>query len=258
MSRRIFLTSEPGKVDVPRGDTTLWVVPERSAAPDARRWCFVADFMESTVERLRGVASMVVVGLVSKITTPANRVKTGQYLTDPLPGVTRYSIDDKLFIVDPWRMWWHFGCVGVAFNECFTSYRLESRWKAFLEDKEPNPCTPELLERYGKGVVSAVNPFRFEPVTMRVLKAPVEVHEAYLREKVAAFDEEPTIVKIMARLAAFAQGAMPQRVMPGFRELFDSPAVRVAGTDLGIDRYLMEQIRLRVDLVNFAAREFAS
>lgn len=254
----IYLTKHPDRLDLPRDGRALWLHHRSVPAPAAERTITLERFMDDPWNAVRDTELLVVVGLVSKLCNPGNRVKLGQFLTEPWPGPRRVSVDDKLFITDPWRLWWHFGCVGIDFGGCATSYCLETRWNGSVIGMRPNPCTPGELERYGDGVIRAVDPFRFDPVSIHVESMPEDVHARYLEEKEAAFNEESTPNAIIKRLAAFAQLVYPFRKVPTFREMFRSEHLEVRATDLGVDRFLVNQIRIRAELINFAAERFAA
>lgn len=253
---RIFLTTTPDLLDLPRDGSAVWLHADRAKRPLAERTVAMSRFMEDPIGAVRGADMLIVVGLVSQITTPGNRVKTGQWLTDPWPsGPRRVSVDDKLFITDPWRLWWHFGCVGADYMGLATSYRAESMWRNSLVDKEQNPVTLDNVITYGRGVISAVNPFRFD-YSLRVDPMPASVHADYLTEKERAFSEEKTIAAIIKRLSNFAQRVYPDRCVPTFRAMFGSANLHVVATDLGVDRWLVCQIEERVRLINGVAEAF--
>lgn len=256
---RIWLTDDLDDVDEPRDAQTLWIYPAKSGAvaPAADRAMTDKAFLADPWTHLRDTRRLVIVGLVSQITTPSNRVATGQFFTDPLPGVERASVDHLLFIRDPWRLWFHFGCAGVDFAGCHHSYACESQWQASIIGRRANPCTAENLERYGRGVIRATRPFRFERVHILEESMGAAAHAEYQREKAAAFDEETTPAKLIKRLARVADRLYPFRVVPDYRALFASPEVYVRATDLGVDRYLVGQIRDRIALINHAAEAFA-
>jgi hypothetical protein len=264
---RIWLTDDLDQVDVPRGDDALWIFPDGHPHVSGGVLSLfplvhsvnektVSVFMKAPAQYLKSMKYIILVNLVSGITTPSNRVKTGQWFTDPLDGIERYSIDDKLFIVDPWRMWWHFGCAGIWFNECNTSFTLEGKWLRYIEGKEQNPCTKEALLQYGKGVIKAPAPFTFSSVDIQTIEMSADVHTGYLREKESAFSEETTINAIIARLSKYAQMVWPARLVPSFRSMFSSGSINVVSTDLGVDQYLVSAIRARIDLLQFASEEF--
>lgn len=254
---RIFLTTTPDEIDLPRDRSAVWLHADRAPRPSAERAISMGRFMEDPHGAVRGADVLIVVGLVSQITTPSNRVRTGQFLTDPWPsGPPRISVDDKLFISDPWRLWWHFGCAGADYAGLHTSYRAESMWRNSLVGKEQNPVTLDAVLRYGRGVIRAVNPFRFDFET-RIVPMETAVHSAYQAEKERAFSEASTATAVISRLAAFAQRACPERSMPSFRAMFRSSKLRVVATDLGVDRWLVGQIEERVQLINGAAEAFS-
>lgn len=253
---RIHLTSDSSLVDAPRGAGALWVYGNKATRPNAERAVTIKQLLDDTKAYMTGIRWVVAVGLVSDITTPSNRVKTGQVLTDPLPGVERISIDEKLFITDPWRMWWHFGCAGVWFGGFNVSYTLEGRWNQYVEGATENPCAPDEVAKYGDGVISARAPFRFDSIDIDVVEIDSATKRAYLAEKAAAFDEEHTVNSIITRLSGFAQTALPCRSVPTYRSMFDSRILTVKATDLGVDQFIVKGIRERADLTNFIADHF--
>lgn len=254
---RIFLTTSPEALDIPRDGTALWLYADDACRPDVPRAISLSRFMSDPHGATRDADVLVVHGLVSRITTPANRVRTGQFLTDPWPsGPPRLSVDDKLFIVDPWRMWWHWGCVGADFGGLHTSYRAESLWRASLEGRATNPVTLEAAVKYGTGVIRACNPFRFD-FHAQILPMSTSVHDEYAAEKERAFTSEHTITAILKRLSAFASRVCPDRRVPSFREMFSARRLHVVATDLGVDRWLLAQIEERVRIINGVAEAFA-
>lgn len=252
---RILLTKEPNTLDLPRDGRTLWLHHPKERI-EAERTLDLPTFMEKGWDAIAGVDLLVVVGLVSRLCTPSNRVRIGQFLTDPWDGPPRISVDDKLFITDPWRLWWHFGCVAAPWGECYTSYKLETQWNSSLVGMRENPCTPQEVERWGKGVISAINPFRFTEVDVHVEPMSKDVQEDYAEEKERAFNEETTHTAIIKRLASFADRVYPFRAVPSFRQLFDSESAVLRLTDLGVDRWLKQQLQLRIDLTNYVAEHF--
>lgn len=256
---RIWLTDRPDDVTEPRGSDTLWIYPAKGgwSAPQTERVMTDKAFLADPWTQLRGTDRLVIVGLVSQITTPSNRVATGQFFTDPLPEVERVSIDPLLFLRDPWRLWFHFGCVGVNFGGCHHSYACESQWQASIIGKRDNPCTIDNLEQDGRGVLHAPRPFRFERVELHEEPLGAEAHAEYQQEKAAAFDEETTPTALIKRLAKVADRLYPFRTVPDYRALFASRDVHVRATDLGVDRYLTGQIRDRINLINYAAERFS-
>lgn len=255
---RIWLTDRLEDVDEPRGGRTLWIYPAKGwPEPKAERVMTDKAFLEDPWTHLRGIDRMVIVGLVSRITTPSNRVKTGQFFTDPLPDVERVSVDPYLFLRDPWRMWLHFGCVGINFGGCHHSFACENQWSASIVGKRDNPCTVANLDHYGTGVIRAPLPFRFDHIDIHIEEMDAEAHDAYQREKEAAFEEERTPTAVIKRLAKAADQLYLFRTVPDYTALFKSRHVHVRATDLGIDRYLVGQIRDRINLINHAAEAFA-
>jgi len=254
---KIHLTDNHDQLNLPRGREAVWLHSAKDRRPRAERCVTLPEFLDAPWESVKGADLLVVVGLVSRFCTPGNRVRLGQYLTDPWKGPERVSVDDRLFIVDPWRMWWHFGCAGIDFGGCSVSYTLETRWNGFVVGMRENPCVASELDRYGLGVIEARGAFKFEPINIHVEPMPEEVRERYATEKEVAFNEEATPAAIIKRLAAFASSVYPPRSVPSFRDMFRARHLEVRATDLGVDRFLVGQIMLRAELTNYAAERFA-
>jgi hypothetical protein len=204
---------------------------------------------------LKGKDTLVVVGL-SKILTPANRTKIGPYLLRPIPGVKRISIDTTLFIVEPWRAWWHFGCVGAKYREFSYSYLAESRWKAAQEGHGGDPFSLEEIGKWGDGVIQSMDKNHFDDVSVHVIQMSKDIHEAYQALKAKCFDEEHTSAAIIKRLSDFADSACPFRVIPTMSQLFKRTSHRIVATDLGVDNWLTGQIMNMVTLTNGIASRF--
>lgn len=254
---QILLTNCVTNVDAPREQDALWIYGSGWTPPNDASSVPVKVFMDDPWRHLRGKRRLVLLGLVSSITTPGNRVKTGQFFTDPLEGFERWSIDDKLFVVDPWRLWWHFGCVGEPIANCNTSYRMESQYKQYVEGRGENPCDKKNLLRHGTGRLKSLRPFRFGRVEYHIEPMPAGVRLDYAKEKELAFHEEHTINAILKRLGDFVQRVYPERHIPSHGELFKMRAkllpLTIKATDLGIDCLLLSWIRERIDLIEFAA-----
>jgi hypothetical protein len=254
---QIWLTEDDELADVPRHARALWIYHPKDRRPRAERVVRLGEFMEAPWKALAPVEILVIKNLVSRILTPSNRVKLGQFFTDPLEGFERYSVDRALFIVDPWRMWWHFGCVGVNFGTCHTSYLLETKWGLYLRGCMENPCSPEALNRWGTGVLHWCRGFKFAEIDLAVLPVSDEIQAAYQAEKAAAFAEEPTFGAIIKRLALKAQTLCPRRLMPLPRDLLSCPVAQIRATELGVDRFLLRGLQDRIALINHAAERFS-
>lgn len=251
---QIFWTEDYNSVDLPRDSTAVWL-HHKSEKVAAERTVDLQGFLENPKKAVEGATLLVVCSLVSKLCTPSNRVKLGQFLTEPWFGPERVSVDRMLFKGKPWRAWWHFGCVGKPFAGCTTSFALEGRYSRWEERRGGNPCELETFVRDGKRVVQYRSGFCFDRFEVRVEPMPEDVRREYAEEKERAFAECPTICKIVARLEAFAQKVYPSRMVPD--DIFKARDVEIVATDLPIDNFLIEDIREKVELTNRCAEEFA-
>lgn len=197
--------------------------------------------------------TMVVVGL-SRMMTPANRVKLGRVILRPRAGLRRVSIDDVLFLSEPWRMWWHFRAVGADEPWGLTdSFLAETRWKAAIELRTENPFSTERVCAAARGVIEARDPFRFAPIDVQVRPASATDHLQYAALKEECFTHERTVSAIIKRLAKFAQESVPERAIPTPARLFSSPPRRIVRTDLAVDTWLVGELLERVALTNAIA-----
>lgn len=251
---QIFLVSDYEDAPLDRTRRTVWLHHDRETV-NASRSISLSKFLDDPRASVADSDLLVVCGLVTKICTPSNRVKLGQFLTEPWWGPPRVSVDTCLFVGDPWRMWWHWGCVGRPFANYFTSYRLESDWKRYVETDQNNPCTIERIAEYGNGIVEHRNGFSFSNVRFQIQQVSSDCHERYAETKELAFLEEKTVAGIIRRLTEFCQSVYPDRFIP--RNLFSSQNHNIRITDLGVDAYIAKRIRDTVSLTNAIAEMFA-
>lgn len=251
---QILLTNDFGSAPFDRGRRTVWLHHDKDCV-GASRTVSLSRFMDDPRAAVSGADLLVVCGLVTRLCTPSNRVKLGQFLTEPWWGPPRISVDRCLFVGEPWRMWWHWGCVGRPFANYFTSYRLESDWKRYIDTDAKNPCTIERIVEYGRGVVSHRGGFRFRDVAIHVEPMSAERHQLYADVKERVFNEEKTIAAIIRRLSEYATSCYPSRHVP--RDLFAAESHEIRLTDLGVDVYLASRIRESVALTNAIAGAFA-
>lgn len=255
---RIYLTRHPDRAPFDRGPRTLWVHPKGSP-PVASAAMECAAFLASPLRALRRADLVVVTGLGSRLVTPANRVRLGPYLTEPWDGPPRVSVDTGLFVGEPWRLWWHFGCVGAPFGPYATSYALETRWRGYLDRRVPkDPCALVDIVQWGQGVIRSDAPCAFAPPRINTISLPADVHAAYAVEKARAFEEATSLPGILARLGRFAQARCPQRAMPRGASLFtcDASPPQITRTDLPIDNYLLSVALERMALTNAIGEAF--
>lgn len=254
MSPMIYLTNDRDSLSLPKDSKTVWL-HHKSEPTNAERMVDLPTFLGDPRAAVRGADLMIVCGLVTKLCNPANRVKLGQFLTEPWWGPPRVSVDRCLFVGEPWRMWWHWGCVQKPFAEYFTSYRLESDWRRYIDTEQGNPCALERVVEFGSGVVEWRGGFRFDRVVTHVEKMSSEAHERYRAEKAKAFDEEKTPAAIIRRLGEFAFLEYPLRSVP--KDIFARSSLSIAVTDFAVDRYLVGRIMEMVSLTNGIAEAFA-
>lgn len=240
-------------IALPEVDAGAIVVRHKSyeaprTGPAARHMIW-EDFLEAPRAWMSGTSTMVVVGL-NRILTPANRTKLGPYLLRPIAGLRRISVDRTLFTVEPWRAWWHFGAVGAPFQDYTYSFLAESHWRAAQDGVRPDPFTLETITEAGRGVIVTHGEPWFSPLEVHRVTMRDEVRAAYLEEKERAFEEEHTPKAIIKRLAEFAQQAMPERSILTPARMFATRRPAVRQTDLGVDDWLVGQLRGLVNLSN--------
>lgn len=208
-------------------------------------------FAAAPEAHLRGIKRLVVVGL-GRILSPSNRTKVGPLLLRPLPGVERVSVDRTLFFGEPWRAWWHFGCVGAPFGIYSYSYLVESHWRGAQEGAREDPVSLAQIVKHGRGVIRALAPRFFGDFAHRVVPLGADAHAAYAEEKARAFEHEHTSAALLARLGAFAQKLCPERSVPPERALWRGigEVPPIVHTDLAVDAWLVGELRSRVNLTN--------
>lgn len=255
MTPRIYLHRDPGALSLPVGEGALCVTAKGYAAPRTLPGCRHAAW-PITMADLRAHDTVVLVGL-SKMVTPANRTPISPLVLDPHPGLQRIVVDRALFTVEPWRAWFAFGAVGAEYDGYTYSYLAESHWRAAQDGKRPvDPFSAESIARWGRGVVSAPDPWRID-LRETVVPADDATRAAYAEEKARAFDEEHTENALLRRLGAWVQARHPGRKMPAPADLWRRERVEVVRTDLGVDRFLADRLRRLAVLTNRVADTFA-
>ena len=259
MPPKILLTSSPPAADAfDYGPRPFAVVADGYRSPAGMPSCTVAEaqaFRESW-----GEGTMVMVGL-SRIFTPSNRCKMHEIFHRPRAGVGWFSLDDRLFVGEPWRMLWHFTAVGVNYAGMTDSYLAESRYDRAEAEREPCPFRLEEVLRYGSGAVVVDGAFRHGKMLVEEYDTTPAEKEAYQKEKALAFEHEKTLPAILKRLVAVAKAALPKRLMPTSTQISGYPSgasIRVVRTDLPVDRFLTERLQRVVDLTNGIAEDFQS
>lgn len=259
MSHRICLASDPLASGFPTDKSALWVHHKKDAVPDVATTIDAESFNADPMRFASNVDCVVFVNLVSRIVRPGTRMKYSQAMTDPWNGPPRLSVDSHAFIAEPWRMWWHFGAVMAPLGEpdekYHTSYRVETDWKRYLEDKTDNPCTMDRLVRYGSGLIVSRDGFRFTRIDMRLAELGSKAHQEYAIAKEEAFESCKTPTALLKQLSDFAQKVCPERTVP--KDLYAAPSPEIVLTDLGIDRYLWSRMQADMQLTNDIAEAFA-
>ncbi|HEX6940908.1 MAG TPA: hypothetical protein VF158_15935 [Longimicrobiales bacterium] len=205
---------------------------------------------------LAGRSVMVVVGL-NRIITPGNRTTVGPLVLRPRQGLRRISVDHTLFVSEPWRAWFHFGCVGAPYREYTYSYLAETHWRAAQDEvRDDDPFSAGAIIEAGRGVIRSLDARYFEPLEIQRVRVGADVHARYQIEKRRAFDAEHTPHRIITRLARIAADACPARRIPTPRRLFDARRHRIVQTDLKVDDYLVGQLRALVETTNAVAEAF--
>lgn len=248
----IILAPDTGSVHIDAGAESVCVRHPRFSAPHTDADCthvLWGDFIDNKRKFLQGKQRLIVVGL-SRLMTPSNRVKLGQTLLRPIPGVERMSIDNTLFISEPWRLFWQLQCMGVPYMDFPHSFYAETKWHQSQEGMCADPFTVERLAPVLDGLVRSTVRQHFTRFEVRRVNVSASVHEAYAAEKAIAFDEEHTPAAIIRRLATVAARALPERAIPTKSALFASREHTVVQTDLRVDDWLVGELQALVGLAN--------
>lgn len=251
---RILLTSKTPDLGDLGANAFAVVAKGHLAAPLGLPVVDVEDLLRSP-QRLDTDCVMVTVGL-SRMLTPSNRVRLGQVLLRPRPTVRRISVDDVLFVSEPWRAWWHFFATRTAYHDFTDSFIAESKYHAAHENRTSDPFSLDEIIRWGRGHIQAIDPFRFDPLVETVVPVPASVHDDYAKIKEGAFTQEKSVAAIIRRLSGFASSVLPERHIPTVSSVFRGRSVRITRTDLAVDVYLASVIRHVVDLTNGIAEAF--
>jgi hypothetical protein len=252
MSAPIILATHRVAIDIPA--PCFAVVAKGFVAPAGMEIVDIEDIVREPTRLVPGL-TFVVVGL-SRMMTPSNRVRLGGVLHDARRGVRRIVVDRQLFVGEPWRLWWHFRCVGADDGPwgLTDSFLAETRWQRAREQRTTCPFALDAVVTAAKGVVRAEDAFRFGPVDVDERPVSDAVRAAYAREKERAFTNEKTLPAIIRRLAAVATEALPERAVPSAGpSLWDHPPSRIVCTDLAVDRFLVGEVLDRMALTNAVA-----
>lgn len=258
--RRIILSRTCPDINV--DGRAFAIVGKGWSAPTGMDVVGLDAFLAAPSLHLSTPATMVVVGL-SDILTPSNRVRVGQAILRPWPGLQRVVVDRALFTVEPWRAWWAFRAVLAPYEDYPDSYLAETRWRFSQEKQTPDPFSLEAICRWGDDIIAAPDPLRFGPIIEEVVETGDEARAEYAALKANVFEQETTLAAIVRRLSAFTEELEPRRTIPTTAVLFRDrarhlalPPIRVVRTDLGVDRYLADQLRHVVILTNAIADHF--
>lgn len=249
----IHITMEPGALRLPYGSDCVCVFHKDYQPPIfdpgalVLRW---ENFEKEPLSIVKGRRFLVVVGL-SRIMTPANRVKLGQFLLRTIEGVQRITVDRTLFVSEPWRLFWHFSCVRVAYEDLTDSFLAETRYKQSEVGYREDPFTLDRIKNSTfLGMIKSYQKRYFLPLQVVVKKMDQDVHSEYYHEKAKAFEEENSSSAIITRLSKFAQSVLKERIIPSKNSLFNKTYHRIVVTDLGVDNWLVGELQKLVSLTN--------
>jgi len=260
VSGNIWITGDPNNVPLDRGERSLWVYSDKWVTPVVERKMTFDKYLKDPWGSIADIDRVIVVGLTD-IITPSNRVKTGPFLTEPWRGPMRESIDRRLFIGEPWRAWWHWGCVGGKWDDINHSFALEGKWNQAMDGRITDPCSIAEFLRVGKGTIKTHRSApTFGGIHIDVRAVSNDIRNAYEKEKARAFEEETTWRGVVKRLGAFAQSNCPWRVMPSrmnlFKVLGELIPPRIVATDLPVDTLVSDWHSKTVQLVDCIVKEF--
>ncbi len=211
------------------------------------------DFRGCAREMVKGIDSLVFFGL-NKAITPGNRTDdVWELLFNQTPHLNKISVDNTLFVSEPWRAWFHFGLTGCKYRDYTYSYIAESHYKAYQDGvREEDPFSLKELLHWSSGVVYSDYYCWF---SHKVVWLPVSeaVKAEYAKEKELAFDEESTVNAIMNRLADFAAVKFPNRNVPSLKQWFSRRNHWIVASELPIDRWLVGRLLHYASLINGVA-----
>jgi hypothetical protein len=256
--RPIILTNDTSSVSPNVNGKTLAVYHDSYTPPLSLADVSIpfADFKKRCRGLVKGIDCLVFVGL-SKAMTPSNRTAdVWELLFNQISSVRKISIDNMLFISEPWRSWFHFGFTGTKYRDYTYSFIAESNYKAFVDGvREDNPFALKEIIAWGSGKISCDYQSFFD-LEVKVVEAGASVHAEYAELKRAAFDEEVAINKIVSRLSAFAATACSSRNIPNSRRFFSQKHHDIIATDLPIDAWLVSRLKDFAVIVNGTAEAF--
>jgi hypothetical protein len=256
--RVIHLANDTSRVKLDVGPEAICVRHHEYAEPMTREGCghvLWADFVDRWRGLVHGKTTLIVVG-ISRIITPANRVRVGQILMRPIEGVRRISVDRTLFVGEPWRMFWHFSCIRLPYQDLTDSFLAENRWRQAQEGRREDPFSLEKVVAGAAGHVWSHDREHFSGFTIDVQPVSSRGHEEYQEAKARSFEEEHTPAAIIGRLSALAKRLCPERAIPTRSGLFKSTSHHVVRSNLPVDGYLVGELQNIVTLTNGISNAF--
>jgi hypothetical protein len=251
---RIVLTSPVKRIAVETDERVICVAAKGWGAEMATT--ALDDALADPPNVLAPPCVLLALGL-SHLWTPSNRVALGRIFHNPRPGIRRVVVDDRMFVGEPWRLWWLLKVVdAVSAWEYTDSYRAESRWRSALDHQEPDPFRWEVVREALAGAVRGTSVPRFPPIAVEVRQVSDMELANYQVEKAAAFRDEKTLPAILRRLEAIAKRAVPDRAVPTSAAFFTTKPARIVRSEFPIDEFFVDQLIERADLTNRIA-EFA-
>jgi hypothetical protein len=256
----ILLCRNTEKAKVNCDPSSAFCVRHKSyLAPPVGPGCIHLTWEQFELEPYRYIESkktMIVVGL-NRLLTPSNRVKRGPLLLRPYPNLRRVSVDRCLFVSEPWKAWFHFGCVGAPYGQFTYSFLAESRWRAWHNDERgENPFSEDEIVRWGEGHISADHSAYFDGINVDVVPVSNAVQTDYEELKEACFAEEKTASAIIQRLAKFAGEVAPERTFPARHRLWAKRSHKMVRTDLPVDVWLVGELLTLASMTDGVARRF--
>jgi hypothetical protein len=256
MGPKIILCENTAAAEIPTRGRVL-VVCHKGYEPPLSAGGRVVDFesfKSSCRESVRNLDTLVLIGL-NRIMTPGNRTEdVWELLFNQTPQLNKVSVDNTLFVSEPWRSWFHFGLVGAPYRDYTYSYIAESHYRAFVDGvRTDDPFSLDELLRWSSGVVASDHR-RWFSLTVKTIPMSAAIHAEYAEKKRAAFDEETTVNPILRRLTAFAARCCTDRDVPDPIQLFRRRRHEIVATDLPIDRWLVCRLRHLAALVNGVAK----
>lgn len=215
------------------------------------------SFEADTRRLIKDLDLLVFVGL-NKMISPSNRTKiVWEVVYNNTPELEKISVDTVPFLVDPWRIWFHFGAIGKRYLDYTYSYIAESHYNSFIDGYiDTNPFALDVILAQGSQIIKSTYPCWFHEIEIHTIPMPDYIHAEYQKIKQTAFEKESTLKGILRRLGAFAQSVCADRTIPVGERIWKNRNLKIIKTDLRIDDFLESRIREIAELTNSILRGF--